>query len=966
MSGPLQPLVDDAAQTSAARRAVDAGCRALAAGDPGRALPWLDRAHRLAPNDPTAALLLGSALASTNPALGEAILLQASALHPFHRGILTALASGALRRGEIARAAQRLHTLLCGGAPPSGAAFVTLATAIADAAGAPGWIGLSSSGGAAVYGKRVTLCLDGTPLKKLSPAAGGVRRLDLPAGWAAAAALTAASGGVPLIGSAIDIRALLRVEGCITRGDTHVEGWVWHPNDPEAPVSLSVHASGETAPVAAIMATDLAVTAGGGDDAAPRRHFVLDAEMIRQAAGPYRHALSLRGPDGTPIPGGPIVSPTVGVSGPERAAGRRGPSRTATDGLHVILPMTGGHMAMQACLDSLARHGMAEPPLIVAVDAGEACDDLRSLVTKAGGTCLRGVSDGVPAALNAGLRHAAAAATQCDVLVLSAPCTLAPGLPARLKAALQAGQAVGIAQPVHGDPVSPDGQDARYQQCNAGVQPIVAAVSGPCIAVDGACLCDMQRLEKRLLRDDLFVGASAAFADFSLRAGQLGWASVLVCEAILRETAATASSAIVAALGSRDHATLIRLHGTAAAALEDLAAAAAMARRRVAMAAWQEARGRAGAVVLVTHADGGGVERYVRERTVAIQTSGKRPIVIRCSDDPQGEAVWAVSDGTGDTHPDLRFRASGDLDALAGLLQGDRPAAVEFHHGASHDQIICGLAARLGIPYDVFVHDFAAICPRVTFVGGSGRYCGEPADVTECDDCVADHGVRIGRIEPVATLRARSARLLGGARRIVVPAADAARRLCRYFPAVTPEIVPWQDDGQLTANVPRQPMRAPGRTPADPMTICVAGAVGQDKGYDVILACARDASRRNLNLTFTVVGHTIDDARLLDTGRVFVTGRYQEDEAVALIRAQRADIGFLPSVWPETWCYALSALWQAGLWTVAFALGAPAERIAATGAGRSVPLGMPAGRLNDFMLGLLPVSGRATRAASHG
>jgi hypothetical protein len=97
-----------------------------------------------------------------------------------------------------------------------------------------------------------------------------------------------------------------------------------------------------------------------------------------------------------------------------------------------------------------------------------------------------------------------------------------------------------------------------------------------------------------------------------------------------------------------------------------------------------------------------------------------------------------------------------------------------------------------------------------------------------------------------------------------------------------------------------------------------------------------------------VVGHTIDDDRLIATGRVFVTGRYEEHEAVALIRAQHADIGFLPSVWPETWCYALSALWQSGLWTLAFALGAQAERIAATGAGRVVPLGVPAGRLNDM------------------
>jgi hypothetical protein len=36
-------------------------------------------------------------------------------------------------------------------------------------------------------------------------------------------------------------------------------------------------------------------------------------------------------------------------------------------------------------------------------------------------------------------------------------------------------------------------------------------------------------------------------------------------------------------------------------------------------------------------------------------------------------------------------------------------------------------------------------------------------------------------------------------------------------------------------------------------------------------------------------------------------------------------------------------------------------RIAATGAGRTVPLGLPAGRLNDLFLGLFPAG-----VASHG
>ena len=90
-----------------------------------------------------------------------------------------------------------------------------------------------------------------------------------------------------------------------------------------------------------------------------------------------------------------------------------------------------------------------------------------------------------------------------------------------------------------------------------------------------------------------------------------------------------------------------------------------------------------------------------------------------------------------------------------------------------------------------------------------------------------------------------------------------------------------------------------------------------------------------------MVGFTCDDKRLLDTGTVYITGGYDEAEAVELLRAQRAEVGFLPALWPETWSYTLSQMWQAGLDVVAFDLGAPAERIRETGRGSLLPLGLP-------------------------
>jgi glycosyltransferase involved in cell wall biosynthesis len=134
--------------------------------------------------------------------------------------------------------------------------------------------------------------------------------------------------------------------------------------------------------------------------------------------------------------------------------------------------------------------------------------------------------------------------------------------------------------------------------------------------------------------------------------------------------------------------------------------------------------------------------------------------------------------------------------------------------------------------------------------------------------------------------------------------------------------------------------------------VVVLGALTRDKGFDVLLACARDAARRELPLQFTLVGHSIGDARLMATRRVFVTGPFGEGEALTLLEETGADIALLPSVWPETWSYALSDLWRAGLWVAAFDVGAPAARIRAAGGGTLLPPGLPPARLNDALLAL--------------
>jgi len=266
------------------------------------------------------------------------------------------------------------------------------------------------------------------------------------------------------------------------------------------------------------------------------------------------------------------------------------------------------------------------------------------------------------------------------------------------------------------------------------------------------------------------------------------------------------------------------------------------------------------------------------------------------------------------------------------LLRGDRPVRAELHHFIGHDPALLGIPQALDVPYDLVVHDYAWVCPRITFVGVEKRYGGEPGG-SACEACYADIGGNIDEDIAPSRLRLRSRGIFAGARHVVVPSNDVAARILRYFSRATCVVRPWEDDGTLA---PRTDSPTGLR-----MRVVVVGGIGIDKGFEYLLACARHVAQQQLALEFVIVGYTCDDARLLDTGVVQITGPYEENEVLELIRAQDAQLGFLPALWPETWSFKLSQIWQAGLDAVAFDIGAPAARIRATGRGTLLPMGLP-------------------------
>ena len=993
--------------------AINSSRRALDAGDRVEAARWLDRACRLKPGDPISRLRIVSLCLQLPDARAEPLLAELIKEYPNFREPRLGLASLLLRRGEAEAAGKVLGQLLGCTSPQPDPAFQQVATAIATATGSPGWIGIDSSGSVTLANRwawndgRLVLRLDGEPLEVtwIAERHSSVRNAELPAGWTQCKALTARYEGRPLLGSPVSLVALRRVEGVVdVAPDGRLEGWAWLPGDPEASPELRIFHESRPQAAETLIASDESVPLPAGSGAIRPRGFTFDPHALRGTG-----ALHVIGSDDQPLIGSPCypadewrsaaanaasveglfrgrsarrrsdeirpghwqpvpVSSEQILVARERLSSRKAvPPRAPVD---VIVPVYKGAAEFRTCLRSLER-SLPSWARIVVVDDAAPDAALRSAIEAAAAkrriVLLRHETNrGFPAAVNTGMRHALAGKTTGrDIALLNSDTSVPRGWLEALADLAYSAPDIGSCTPFSNDAsilsyplvdaVSPalngaetERLNSLFRRANGDASLDLPTAVGFCMFIRRDCLTDVG-----LFRDDLFAQGYGEENDWSIRAARLGWRHLAALGTFVTHAAGASFGSARAALMRRNTKVLERLHpGYGAFAQEFIDRdPLAPARRNVDALRWAARRAETGAVVLITHDLGGGVERHLRERIAAISAEGLEAIVIRPAPPPagaKGTGVCAVSRGLEDDFPNLQYGIPSDIGELVKLLQPDRPVRLEVHHLLGHSQFIRYLAIRLRVPYDVFIHDSALFCPRVNLCNKTHAYCGEPIAVADCTACIADAGSRLEEEIGVAELRARSHELLQAARSIVVPCEDAGERIVKYFPDIAPIVQPWEPDPPADGG-PTPSWRGDGEAD-DGIKVCVVGGIGEDKGYDVILNCARDAARRRLPMSFVVVGYTIDDARLLDIGNAFVTGPFEEDELAGLIAAQKPQLGFVPSQCPESWCYALSSLWKAGLMVAAFSLGAQAERIRRTGRGFLMPLGLPAEKINDALL----------------
>jgi GT2 family glycosyltransferase/glycosyltransferase involved in cell wall biosynthesis len=949
----LRPPVRDATRIVYERRQAEQAWRTAeaeqAAGRRPSARDWLERAHRFTPSDQNLAFTLATLRLGTGDAQGAYDLFTAIATRHQVREVLAGQAAAALALHKPQLAGEALARAL--------SAFV-VDPVLAGLARTWGqlWCGVTADGKLFATSARLAARLDGKKITLRTNASAGPHdpAWILPKAARRAARLEVTENGVQLAGSPIDLAALRRLEGSVERVRNIVTGWAWHPGAPETDPRLTITAPGsEWGWQVTLTATDLTVTIPGSAPLTRGRGF-----SLKVPAGDVH----VTGPDGVDLLGSPLRAPTAPKPAPP-------PIRASARGVvTIVIPAYRGEMATRACIDSVLATIGPQDRIIVVDDASPEPGLARALhaLAATGGiirinSCAEapGRNLGFPGAANAGLL----AAGGTDVVLLNSDTLVFPGWLTRLREAAHAAPRIGTATPLSNDasiftypepgvpaamPIPTEGAVLAVQaaRANDGVLVDAPTAHGFCMFIRAECLH-----ETGLLREDVFGQGYGEENDFCERARARGWRHVAVPGVYVAHQGGSSFGAARMHLLNRNAGLLEALHPDYHGRVADFISAdgLAAARRRFDEMRWGDAHAKsAGGMLLITHGGAGGTKRVVTARAQAARDRGLHPIVLAAD---EGWATVNAESG----FPNLRYRLPAELDRLATVLAAARPAEAELHHLLGHDPGITDLLVRFDLPTELWVHDWSWICPRLSFVTPEARFCGEPP-ARDCEPCCA-RGDPPAMGVSAADLRHRSLTLLRTATRVITATQDGANRIARHFPGIIAEIAPWE----RSERPPHAPTLVPAHAQTDWLTVCVVGAISIEKGYNVLLECARDAASRGLRLRFHVVGYTVDDEPLLQTGQVTVTGPFASGEAAALIRAAGARFAFLPSIWPETWCYALSDIWEAGLRAAVFDIGAPAERVRAGAGNRGwvLPLGLPPHAVNDALLRLQGVAGRS-------
>ena len=398
--------------------------------------------------------------------------------------------------------------------------------------------------------------------------------------------------------------------------------------------------------------------------------------------------------------------------------------------------------------------------------------------------------------------------------------------------------------------------------------------------------------------------------DFCLRATALGWQHRLACDIFVYHKGSISFGSRKTKLAAQARKLILERYPEYESDVARHVSTGAVIPYRFAVTAALFRQTKLPVIMMISHGLGGGVrhhvdaliERYAGTARFLLLQADMRGITLSVPSLPK--------------HPVLTLPAE-QMDDLILLLRSMNLTRIHVHHLLGMPVDIRNLIFRLGLPFDVTVHDYFAICPQINLLPWrDGLYCQEP-DVAGCNACIAQrssHGAR-----DIVTWRANNTWQFKDAERVLCPSRDVVTRLKRHDLATNAVYAPHEPVAAAPWPLDIVPIRN-GK-----IRIAVLGTLVDHKGGRTVASVAGLINQKTTEL------HLIGDieGRFARSAlkRIKVSGPYNDADLPKLIETTAPHMIWFPAVWPETFSYTLSAAIKAGIPIVATRIGAHTERL---------------------------------------
>lgn len=335
-------------------------------------------------------------------------------------------------------------------------------------------------------------------------------------------------------------------------------------------------------------------------------------------------------------------------------------------------------------------------------------------------------------------------------------------------------------------------------------------------------------------------------------------------------------------------------------------------------------------VLFVTHSLGGGTTEYINRCTGGLKKESVRSLVLTtrdndivlCDQDKNIECVYRLN----------------EIEALVTHLKVLKIADIILNSTFNFPSTLFDSLTDVANGYTVVIHDYSWLCPRVNLIDARGSYCGMPSSEV-CVKCVEVSGTHESVSEDWKNVSTgldlwltRNKAILEKANQIIAPSEDAANRLSSKYPSLEP-VVKYHSD---TFRVPDQIARYKA-TRIDEQVIGVFGMIGNHKGMKLFQKLCWFLSSRHPGIQIVFFGSMSETEWMSGYPNVKCVGEYDKESLPVLIEQEKPTASLFFSMWPETYCYALTDSIQHGVYPIAFDLGAFPERMKMHNYGTTIP-----------------------------